>query len=383
MPPTIQYALLDGQVVGLADVQRGQKGLTCFTCEDRLIVKDGQGSAAKTDLQRSKPRRKYFSHTSNSKCHGEGPAHYRLKMDIADSVRRSLQMPPEQRNFRGRISYQCPDETYGVHCIFKGAPPSNFEPKGFEQLQLGYHDFDLLQNLAEVRTEARLAAGKTRADIAGFNDQDEPIWIIEIVRSTMSNVAIENAQATKLPLFVIDVSTLPKGNEPPYPPELENLLYITMADNVANGFYPAADVTHNVECKRKAFGMGPEDHRWSKETAWLHVSGEECTERTDCPGCEFVLLHECNWGGPDGMTCPDTAYMFQNGIDRVQMYTMPEHLANSHIPNFPNPVNPNANSPVPTDSLEKQGRTSAIISTSSRGPERPRSFQCTMERGRV
>ena len=35
MPPTIQYALLDGQIVGHADVQRG---LTCFTCEDRLIV---------------------------------------------------------------------------------------------------------------------------------------------------------------------------------------------------------------------------------------------------------------------------------------------------------------------------------------------------------
>lgn len=207
--------------------------------------------------------------------------------------------------------------------------------------------------MAEVRTEARLAAGKTRADIAGFNDRGEPIWIIEIVRSTVSNAAIENAQATKLPLFVIDVSTLPKGNEPPYPLELENLLYITMADNVANGFYPAADVAYNVECKRKAIGMGPEDHRWSKETAWLHVSGEECTERADCPGCEFVLLHECNAGGPDGMTCPDTTYTFKNGIDRVQMYIMPEHLANSHIPDFPNPFNPNAKSPIPTDSPEK------------------------------
>ena len=109
-------------------------------------------------------------------------------------------MPAEQRNFRGRISYRCPDETYGVHCIFKDATPSNFEPKGFERLQLGYHDFDLLRNLTEVKTEVRLTAGKTRADIAGFDDQGEPIWIIEIIRSTVSNAAIENAKASGLPL---------------------------------------------------------------------------------------------------------------------------------------------------------------------------------------
>ena len=35
--------------------------------------------------------------------------------------------------------------------------------------------------------------------------------------------------------------------------------------------------------------MGPEDHRWSKKTTWLHVSREACTQRADCPGCEFVL----------------------------------------------------------------------------------------------
>ena len=353
MPPTIQYAVLDGQIVGLADVQRGEKGLTCYTCEDRLIVKDGQGSAAKTDSQPRRPRRKHFSHTSNSKCHGEGPAHYRLKMDIAESVRMALQMQQEQRNFRGRISYRCPDEAYGVHCIFKGAPPSNFEPKGFERLQLGYHDFDLLRNLAEVKTEARLAGGKTRADIAGFDDQGEPIWIIEIVRSTVSNAAIANATASGLPLFTIDISTLPKGNEPPFPKELENHLYITMAANVGNGFYPAADVTRNVECKRKAFGMGPEDHRWSKETAWLHVSEEECTERADCPGCEFVLLHACNAGGSDSGLCPDIKYMFENGVDCVQMYKTPEHLAHRHIPDFPNPFNPNSQNSAPTVSPPK------------------------------
>ena len=124
---------------------------------------------------------------------------------------------PLKREQLRLISYQCPDEKYGVHCLFKSAPPSNFEPKGFEQFQLGYHHFDLLKQLAKVRTEARLAAGKTRADIAGFNDQGEPIWAIEIVRSTLSAAATKNAAKTGLPLFIIDISTLPKGSEPPFP----------------------------------------------------------------------------------------------------------------------------------------------------------------------
>ena len=269
-------------------------------------------------------------------------------MDIADSIRIALRMLPEQRNFRGRISYKCPDETYGVHCIFKGALPSNLEPTGFEPFQLGYHDFNLLGNLAEVRTEARLAAGKTRADIAGFNHQGEPIWIIEIVRSTLSSAATENAKRGGLPLFGIDISTLPRGDEPPFAEELDNDLYITMAANVANGFYPAANTTYNVECQRKAFGMGPEDHRWSKETAWLHLSGEDCTERADCPGCEFVLIHECNAGGPDRMICPDARYMFQNRITPAEMYTRPEHLAHSHIHDFPNLFNLSAKT-APSD----------------------------------
>ena len=347
MTTTIQYAQLDDRIVGLADVPRGQKSLTCFTCGDLLVVKDGRGSLAKAQSPRGAPKTKHFSHTSNSQCHGEGPAHYCLKMDIAKSIRIAREMRPEQRNSRGLISYQCPDEKYGVHCLFKSAPPSNFEPKGFEQFRLGYHHFDLLKQLAEVRTEARLAAGKTRADIAGFNDQGELIWAIEIVRSTLSDAATKNAAKTGLPLFIIDISTLPKGNEPPFPQELNNPLYITMGENVAHGFYPAADTTYNVACQRKAIGMGPEDHQWNKEQAYMHVSGEHCTEQADCPGCEIVLLHECNAGGPGIGICPDQKYMFQNGINPLQMYTLTEHLAHSHIPDFPNRFNPNAKDPPP------------------------------------
>ena len=68
-------------------------------------------------------------------------------------------------------------------------------------------------------------------------------------------------------MFIIDTSSLPKGNEPPFLQELENPLYITIAANVHNGFYPAAGTTYSMEYERKAFGLGTEDHRWNKEEA--------------------------------------------------------------------------------------------------------------------
>ena len=346
MSTTIQFAHLDGIAVGLADVQRGQPNLTCITCGDRLIVKDGRGSLSKGRSRRNAPRPKHFSHTSNSKCHGEGPAHYRLKMGIAESIRTALVTPPDRRNFRGEIFYLCPNEKYGVHCQFKAAPPSNLNPQmTIPFLQLGHHTFDLMRQLAEVRTEARLSGGKTRADIAGFNHQGKPIWIIEIVRSSLSGAATDNAESTGIPLFVIDISALPKGYEPPFPEELDNDLYITMAGNIVNGFYPTANTVHNVPCEREAFGMGPQDQQWAKEEAYLHVGKRNCTEQADCPGCELVLLHECNAGGDDVEVCPDTWYMFQNGITPKQMYTQPDHLAHSHLPDFPNRFNPNAKDP--------------------------------------
>ncbi len=347
MPTTIQYAQLEDHIVGLANVERGQLGLTCITCGDRLIVKDGRGTRAKTDTRRRPPRTKHFSHTSNSQCHGEGPAHYRLKMGIAESIRMALTMPANQRNSRGYIHYRCPDERYGVNCLFKGAPPSNLDPQGFQELQLGYHQFDLLKGLAEVKTEARLSGGRTRADIAGFDAHGKRIWAIEIVRSTLSNSATENAKDTDLPLFVIDISTLPLDSEPQRLKELLNPLYTIIADNVARGFYPAADKSHNVQCPRKAFGMGPEDHQWHKERTYLHVGATDCTHQGDCPGCEQVLLHECNGRAPDAMTCPDTWYMFREGITPIEMYTQPEHLEKSHIPDFSNRFNPSATEPPP------------------------------------
>ena len=164
---------------------------------------------------------------------------------------------------------------------------------------------------------------------------------------SLSSSAIENAKKTELPLFVIDVSTLPLDNEPQRLKELSNPLYIIMDDNVGHGFYPAADRSYNVHCERKAFGMGPEDHQWHKERAYLHFGAADCTDQSDCPGCELVLLHECNGGAPDAMTCPDTWCIFREGITPIEMYTQPDHLAKSHIPDFPNRFNPNAKEPPP------------------------------------
>ena len=55
MANTIQFAQLNDHIVGLANVERGQQGLTCITCGDRLIVKDGRGTRAKADTRRRPP----------------------------------------------------------------------------------------------------------------------------------------------------------------------------------------------------------------------------------------------------------------------------------------------------------------------------------------
>ena len=45
MPSTIQYGVRDGRLVTLSDVQRGETALMCYTCGDRIVVKDGGGSS--------------------------------------------------------------------------------------------------------------------------------------------------------------------------------------------------------------------------------------------------------------------------------------------------------------------------------------------------
>ena len=118
-----------------------------------------------------------------------------------------------------------------------------------------------------------------------------------------------------------------------------------MADNFANGIYPAADISHNVPCERTAFGMGPEDRQWHMEKAYLHVATEPCPEQLACPRCELVLLRECNGRSPDVMTFPDTWYIFEEESIPIETYTQPKYLAKSLIPDFSNRFNPNAKNP--------------------------------------
>ena len=102
--------------------------------------------------------------------------------------------------------------------------------------------------------------------------------------------------------------------------------YFVLWENLVRGFYPSVTKSFNTECERKAFGMGPDDHNWSKVCTYVHRGPGNC-DNAGCPGCDVVVLHEC---GED--VCPDVAYMFEHGIDEFQMYGDPVHKANSHLP---------------------------------------------------
>ena len=333
----VQLAVKDERLIGLSVVQRGEKGLTCYTCGDRLIVKDGGGQHAKRTGGRHQARRKHFSHTSNSRCHGEGPAHYRVKIDLCWAINHALKMPREERNFHGQIKYCCPDPDYGPKDMVKFAPGSSRMNQEFEQLRHGYHSYDLLHtshdpwpdnspSLDHAECEVWLDGRRTRADIAGKDENGNVLWVIEIKRSGLSRAAIDHAQQEGIPLFVVDLTHLPQRTEDDPWAETRCWDYDVLAENLAMGSYPSVTESYNTVCERKAFGMGPDDHRWSKLYDYVHCGPGDC-EGEGCPDCEEVLLHECG-----EMLCPDAVYMLRNGIDHHQMYTDPVHLANSHIP---------------------------------------------------
>ena len=337
MTNRIQLAVWNERLVNLAEVRRGDKGLTCYTCGDKLVVKDGRGQRVTTTGRRHQARRKHFSHTSNSKCHGEGPAHYRVKTTLCRAINHALKMPRESRNAHGQIDYRCPDPDYGPKDIMKVAPGSRGMNQEFEQLQHGYHSYDLLHDsrglrfddspaLDRAECEVWLDGRRTRGDIAGKDKDGNVLWVIEIMRSGLSRAAIDRAQEKGIPMFVVDLTQLPHPTEDDPWAETKCWNYYLLAENLVGGFYPSVAESYNTECERKAFGMGPDDHSWSKWYGYVHRGPSECGHE-GCPDCVAVLLHEC------GETlCPDAAYMFRNGIDRHQMYTDPVHLANSHIP---------------------------------------------------
>ena len=333
----IQLAVKNERLVTLADVQRCEKGLTCHTCRDRLVVKDGGGQFVTGKGRRHRGRGKHFSHTSNGRCHGEGPAHYRIKTAICWAINYALKMPRERRNSHGSIDYRCPDQVYGPNDVFKYAPGSGGLNQEFEQMRHGYHNYDLLHRfdgpqfdgppaLDRAECEVWLDGRRTRADIAGLDKDGNVLWVIEIQRSGLSQAAINHALEKGIPLLVVDLThlTQPTADDPMA--ETKCYDYFALEENLVRGFYPSVTKSFNTECERKAFGMGPDDHNWSKLCTFVHKGPGNC-DNDGCPDCEEVVLHECG-----ELLCPDTAYMFEHGINHFQMYNDPAHKANSDFP---------------------------------------------------
>lgn len=314
MSSTIQWARKGDEIVWLADVQRGEKGLTCPGCDGRLKVCDGKGQFVKGKTRRNVAKGKYFAHVGGG-CYGEGRVHFTLKTAFAEVINGRKE---NRDGFMG-MPYVCPSLDYAPHCSFKAAPgqdPMNPELQGMSR---GNHHFDLLKNLHEVKIEHWLGGRATRADMVGLDRQNNPLWVIEVKRKNLSDKAIEHAKTNGYPLFIVDVTNISDTDDTVEQPVLLNCsmdLYIMLENALRGGFLPRAVETYNTQCRREAFGMGPEDRHWRRDYAYV--------------GGEKVLLHECGGKHQDGMFCPDTAYMFKHKIDRFQMYTDPAHLIHSH-----------------------------------------------------
>ena len=239
-------AYKDGRQVTLDEVERHSKGLTCPSCERKLVVKDGRGHFVARESPRNRAKGKHFAHIANSGCHGEGPVHYRVKKSLCEAINSALKMPREERNFHGRISYLCPDPAYGPKDTFKHAPGSGYLHQEFEQMQHGYHEYDLLHCSARptwtapildhAECEVWLDGRRTRADIAGLDKDRNVLWVIEIQRSGLSHAAIDHAQEKGIPLFVVDLTNLPKPSANDQMEEATSFEYHILAENLARGF---------------------------------------------------------------------------------------------------------------------------------------------------
>ena len=269
MNAKIPWAIRDDKLVTLEQVKRGEHSLTCYTCGDKLIVKDGEA------------RRKHFSHTSNSKCHGEGPAHYRLKMAMRDVLQSAIekQGKPEARPIF--LAYPCPDSDYAFSCNLKDAPPvleGESVTRPFDSMRQGYHTLNLTDNLHKVRHEAWLDKRKTRADLAGFGRKKTLLWAIEIKHGNLSEAALESAKSTGVPVLVIDITDIPKS--PHHDPYAEDDALWLARENLRNGILPRASIeSANTLCPRKESGAGPEDSHGTRVLGYHGKRGESPATR--------------------------------------------------------------------------------------------------------
>ena len=118
------------------------------------------------------------------------------------------------------------------------------------------------------------------------------LWVIEIKRTGLSNAAVEHAREKGIPLFVVDLTHLPQATEEDPWAETQCWDYFILAENLVRGFYPSVTESHNTECERKTFGMGPDDHTWAKMCVYVHHGPGDC-DNEGCPDCEEEVLHEC------------------------------------------------------------------------------------------
>lgn len=330
MGSRIAQAVRGDEIVGLGEVQRGEKGLRCCVCKGKLIVRDGKGRSAKGKGRRNVAKRKHFAHVGSKNCYGEGMVHFILKTCVAEVIKYHKTSPD---NFMG-LPYVCPSSDYAMNCMFKGAPGKYSSNLAFSRMEEGHHDFDVLKDLHEVKCEHWLGGRKTRADIVGLDRDGNPLWVIEIKRTSVSDKAIQYAEEQGIPLFIIDVSHLPERDDSAKPPMMQTASepFRVLMSNTVTGYLPRAVETYNAECEREAFGMGPTDTHWSK--GYIYVCrGETNCGSNGCKDCEKVLIHECGGGEGDVRLCPDTEYMFRHGIGHYEMYMNPVHKVHSHVNN--------------------------------------------------
>ena len=300
MASTIIFALKNGRnLVTLADVQRGDKGLSCFACQGDLVVKDGKGRFVKVEGRQFRPRGKHFSHKGNGNgCHGEGTLHSWVKWRIYEAINFAITMRRDNRNMRGTIRYRCPNPEYEPFDLFKDDSEFDGQQSRFPELRYGYHFYDLLGDYPSTPTleaadcEKWLDDGtnRTRPDIVGVAKDGSALWAIEVKRTHLSQNSIAYAKHNALALFVVDIGNWPELGSKDFSSQW--MAYIFW-DNLRRGFLPLVNESYATVCQRQALGMGATDTRWHSYTEPVHQGNPEECRGLNCPGCQMVEVHAC------------------------------------------------------------------------------------------
>ena len=236
----------------------------CAAAASRSVT--GRGRYVKGKTRRNVPKGKYLAHVGDGGCYGEGVVHHTLKTWLTDVINERQKRPD---GFMG-MPYVCPDPENAPNCIFKGASGQHLSARRFPELEPGHHYYDLLKNLDVAKSEHWLGARATRADIVGLDQGGNPLWVIEIKRKNISDKAVKNAKANGYPLFVVDVTAVPEGDDAVEAPltrtsgmppcrkresELRFMAtismdwYILLENATRSGALPRAVESYNAECQ--------------------------------------------------------------------------------------------------------------------------------------